>query len=84
MSVLGRKESRLDATLAYQNIAYDIDRVQLKYASRWVYVFDTLLLFYAYMIYADVFIVTRYEVCRELQEYMVLSLLVRKCNFLEQ
>ena len=38
MSILGRKQERLDATLAYQNMAYDIDRVQLKYASKYGHV----------------------------------------------
>ena len=35
VSILGRKQERLDATLAYQNMAYDVDRVQLKYASKY-------------------------------------------------
>jgi hypothetical protein len=38
VSILGRKQERLDATLAYQNMAYDIDRVQLKYASKYGHV----------------------------------------------
>ena len=35
-SVLCRRESRLDATLGYQNLAYDVARLQLKYTSRYV------------------------------------------------
>ena len=35
VSILGRKQERLDATLAYQNMAYNVDRVQLKYASKY-------------------------------------------------
>jgi hypothetical protein len=35
-SVLGRKESRLDATLGYQNLAFDIERCKLKFATRLV------------------------------------------------
>ena len=33
-SVLGRKQSRLDATLGYQNVAYDMERCTLKFATR--------------------------------------------------
>ncbi len=33
-SVLGRQQSRLDATLGFQNVSYDVDRLQLKYTSR--------------------------------------------------
>jgi hypothetical protein len=37
-SVLCRRESRLDATLGYQNLAYDVARLQLKYTSRYVFI----------------------------------------------
>jgi hypothetical protein len=33
-SVTGRKQSRLDATLGFQNVSYDVARCQLKYTSR--------------------------------------------------
>ena len=33
-SVVGRQQSRLDATLGFQNVSYDVDRLQLKYTSR--------------------------------------------------
>ncbi len=33
-SVLGRQQSRLDATLGFQNVSYDVDHLQLKYTSR--------------------------------------------------
>ncbi len=42
--------------------------------------FAMLLVFYAYMILAVVFIVTLYEVCRELQGYMVFGLRNSCCN----
>ncbi len=33
-SVLGRKQSRLDATLGYRNLAHDMERCALKFATR--------------------------------------------------
>lgn len=35
-SVLCRRQSRLDATLGFQNVSYDVARMQLKYTSRYV------------------------------------------------
>ncbi len=33
---MSKKGSRLDATLGYQNLAYDIERCKLKFATRFV------------------------------------------------
>ena len=37
-SVIGRRNSRLDATLLFQNLCCDVNRLQLKYATRYFFV----------------------------------------------
>ena len=59
-TVLGRRQSRLDATLGYQNVAYDVDRVQLTYATRYV------VITYPFVIFVKLY----YSNCRFLLLYM--------------
>ncbi len=44
-TVLGRRQTRLDATRGYQNVAYDVDRVQLIYATRYLQITYLFVIF---------------------------------------
>lgn len=59
-TVLCRRQSRLDVTLGYQNVAYDVDRVQLIYATRYV------VITYPFVIFVKLY----YSNCRFLLLYM--------------